>query len=115
MKKLLGLTVAMVGALVVGAAAEATVGWKVFATGTQPSENGAYVSVSADVLAPKTLAVRASKAGRVSWNIICTRDNVTAAADEVVPVDVAHSTKCTLFGNAVTEDGGTLRLQLLRR
>jgi len=115
MKKLIGLAAAMIAALVVGAAAEATVGWKVFATGTQPSEYGAYVSVSADVVAPRALAVRASKAGKVSWNIICSRDNVKAAANQVVQVDVAHSAKCTLFGNAVTEDAGTLRLQLLRR
>ena len=102
-----GLTAFAGGAL-------ATTGWKVFATAQDSGDYGAYAYASADVLKPRGIAVRASRAADVSWSLIC--DGKThAGPNVVVVVSVASAGSCHVSGSANTSAAGTLRVQLLRK
>jgi hypothetical protein len=98
-----------------GSFAFASTGWRVFATGSDSSQYGAYTSANADVLKPNALGVRASKPADVSWYLSCQGENKHAKAGQIVLAAVGTSTKCSLNGSASTSESGTLRVQLLRR
>lgn len=111
------LLAAVVGAFALGGATTAlgVAGWHVFATGTDQGDYGAFASAHADVLRPKGLAVSATKAADVSWNIICEGETKKASGGSVLVADVAHATKCSLDANADTDSSGKVVIQLLKR
>jgi hypothetical protein len=113
MKKL--LLVGLAG-LLVGGSASAAVSWRVFATATDSGEFSTYASANAKVVKPKALAVRAvGAATEVSWSISCDgRVKGGNLSNRVIAASVANAQSCSLYGSAFG-DGGTLRVQLLRR
>lgn len=115
MTKTIGITAALVAAFAVGAAAQAAGGWRVFATGTDSSDYGAYVSANADVLHPQALAMRMTKPGKITWTLSCQSGDKPVAANQVIEVTVAAAKSCSLYGSGNTDQAGTLRVQLLRR
>jgi hypothetical protein len=114
MKRLV-VPAAIVAAFAAGTFANAATGWHVFATGSDSGQYGAFANANADVLHPKALAVRATKAATVSWTFDCDSGDIKAAANAVLLVDVAKASKCSLTADANTESAGTVRIQLLRR
>ena len=105
---------AVLAAFALGTVAEGATGWRVFATGSDSADYGAYVSASADVQKPKALAVRGSKPGEISWYLNC-EGSRKVPAGRVVVVNVLGSKQCTLNGSLDTDVPGLARVELLRR
>jgi hypothetical protein len=99
--------------LVFSAGAWAQSAWSVFATGTDSGDYATFVSASADVRAPKALAVRVSQDAAVNWYFNC-EGKRQLTPGQVLAVNVLGSVKCSLSANAVGKQGA-LRLELLRR
>lgn len=110
--------VLVVGAFVGGAASAQTSAWRVFATGSDSGDYGAFASASGDVAKPKGLAARVKISGAdsadLSWSFYCSGEAKTAKPNVVYVVAVATSKKCSLSGTASTDTGG-VTLQLLKR
>jgi hypothetical protein len=101
-------------AFVAASVATAATGWKPFATASDSSEYGAYVSASATVLKPKTLGVRVSQAAELSVNVSCDFEVKRAPAGKVLVLNVGAAKSCRVYGSANTNSAGTLRVELLR-
>lgn len=114
MWKTLGIAAAtMVVGLVIGAAAVAATGWKVFASGSDSGDYTSYASADASVIHPHALAVRVSANADVSWTITC--DGKTRAqAGQIIAASVPAAKTCHLYGSAANE-GGLIRVALLKR
>jgi hypothetical protein len=114
MIKAAGVVAAVLLAFAAGAYAGTS--WHVFASGTDSSDYGAYANANADVLKPHALAIRSTKAAKVSWNVICSSaDDLKASANQVIIVDVAAAAKCSLNASANTDTKGKVTIQLLRK
>lgn len=93
-------------------------GWRVFATGTANGQYGSFVSASADTPHANALAVRAtSTAGKlveVTAYVSCQFD-VTVPSGLLIVFATPRFAKCSVNGNANTNYGGRVRVELLRR
>lgn len=109
------MVVVIVAAFIAGTAAHAAVGWRMFATGSDSGDYGAHAEANAGVLHPKALGIRTSRSANVSWLLSCQSAERRASANQIIVVGVAAARKCTLYGSATTQTGGTVRIQLLTR
>lgn len=115
MLRFAALAILALVAFSLGALAEAATGWRVFATGTGQGQYFSSANASADVRGPKGLAIRVKGTpAKVSWFLSCQGEN-SIAVGAIYFVAVAGSKTCSLSGTASTEEGGNIRIELLRR
>jgi hypothetical protein len=118
MKRVVIIGVALAAAFAAGAAAQSSSPWRVFATGTDSGDYGAFASASGDVAKPKGLAARVQFHGAssadLSYNLICEGEIKTARSGVTYLIQVPTMKKCSVDGSANT-DSGSLTIQLLKR
>lgn len=102
---------------VLASAVNAAQPWRVFAAGEKTNAYYSYASASADVTAPKALAVRntGNVTAELEWFFSCQGNTVTAKPGQVVTVQVSAAKSCTVQGAITGEGGGKVRVELLRR
>jgi hypothetical protein len=108
---------ALLAASAVGAAAHAAATWRVVASGADSGRHAAVASANASMLEPRRIAVRTTGSGgnvEVAWYFSC-NGRVVVPQATTIEVSVSAARTCTLNASGVTERGGSLRLQLLRK
>lgn len=105
-----------VGAIA-ASAGNAAAGWHIFATGEKTSAYYSFATASADVNAPKALAIRntGNVVAELEWSLSCQGKAVNAIPGQVVTLQVSAAKSCSVQGSVTGEGGGKVRVELLRR
>lgn len=116
MKKRAVFVLALATAALVGSAATAATGWRVFGSSSDTGSYGTSISLEGKAVAPKGLAIRvhAAKPTDVSWLLSCTGETKAAADGAVVPTGMLTAQSCSVSAIA-TSNATRLRVELLRR
>lgn len=117
MRTLALVACSLIAGATIATAANGAAGWRVFAAGTDSSKYYSVANASADVTAPKALALRNIGKGitTLSWYLSCQSRDVTTIPGEVITIRVAAAKSCTVSGTVTSEGGGKVRIELLRR
>lgn len=111
------IIVTLLAGLALGSTATAAVGWRVFASASDSGDYGTLASASASVVKPKALAARIIGTGgpfELSWYFTC-EGEAHPLSGQLVALTIAGSAKCSVSGMGDGANGGSIRVQLLKR